>query len=149
MLSSLQGNSSFSSVAHSSGSRTYSKDLQCTGRLSVSLPQSSQHRVGTTASSVRRSCSAVGSSSCRYLCYQSESQTGNLCISSSRPSGLRSRCHVSLGTECSPTPFIHSAFFFKCFSRSCNQIARSYLLHQPGQNKHGFQNFCFCLVPSL
>jgi hypothetical protein len=40
MLSSLQGNSSFSSVAHSSGSRTYSKDLQCTGRLSVSLPQS-------------------------------------------------------------------------------------------------------------
>ena len=62
----------------------------------VSLTQSSQHRVGTTASSVRLSCSAVGSSSCRSLCYQSESQTGNLCISSSRPSGLHSRCHVSL-----------------------------------------------------
>jgi hypothetical protein len=51
-------------------------------------------------------------------------------------------------TECSPTPFLHSAFFFKCFSRSSNQIARSYLLHQPGQNNHGFQNFCFCLIPS-
>jgi hypothetical protein len=35
------------------------RDLQCTGRLSVSLPQSSQHRVGTAASSVRLSCSAV------------------------------------------------------------------------------------------
>jgi hypothetical protein len=34
-LSSLQGN--FSSIAHSSGSQTYSRDLQCTGRLSVSL----------------------------------------------------------------------------------------------------------------
>jgi hypothetical protein len=45
---------------------------------------------------------------------------------------------VDAWTECSPTPFIHSAFFFKCFSRSSNQIARSYLLHQPGQNKHGF-----------
>jgi hypothetical protein len=45
--------------------------------------------------------------------------------------------------------FLHSAFFFNCFSRSNNQIARSYLLHQPGQNKHGFQNFCFCLVPGL
>ena len=64
--------------------------------MSVSLPQSSQHRVGTTASSVRLSCSAVGSSSCRSLCYQSESQTGNLCFSSSRPSGFRSRYHVSL-----------------------------------------------------
>ena len=71
-------------------------DLQCTGRLSVSLPQSSQHRVGTTASSVRFSCSTVGSSSCRSLCYQSESQTGNLCISSPIPSDLRSRRHVSL-----------------------------------------------------
>jgi hypothetical protein len=48
--------------------------------LSVSLPQSSQHRVGTTASSVRLSCAAVGSSSCRSLCYQSESQIGNLAI---------------------------------------------------------------------
>ena len=96
-LSSLQRNSSsLSSIAHSSGSQAYSRDLQCTGRLSVSLPQSSQHRVGTTASSVRLSCSAVGSSSCRSLCYQSESQTGNLCISSSRPSVLRSRRHVSL-----------------------------------------------------
>jgi hypothetical protein len=62
----------------------------------VSLPQSSQHRMGTTASSVRLSCSAVGSSSCRSLCYQSESQTGNLCTSSSRPSVLRSRRHVVL-----------------------------------------------------
>ena len=52
--------------------------------------------MGTTASSVRLNCSAVGSSSCRSLCYQSESQTGNLCISSSRPSVLRSRRHVSL-----------------------------------------------------
>ena len=96
-LSSLQRNSSsLSSIAHSSGSQAYSRDLQCTGRLSVSLPQSSQHRVGTTASSVRLSCSAVGSSSCRSLCYQSKSQTGNLCISSSRPSVLRSRRHVSL-----------------------------------------------------
>ena len=95
-LSSLQRNSSsLSSIAHSSGSQAYSRDLQCTGRLSVSLPQSSQHRMGTTASSVRLS-SAVGSSSCRSLCYQSESQTGNLCISSSRPSVLRSRRHVSL-----------------------------------------------------
>ena len=85
-----------SSIAHSSGSQAYSRDLQCTGRLSVSLPQSSQHRMGTTASSVRLSCSVVGSSSCRSLCYQSESQTGNLCISSSRPSVLRSRRHVSL-----------------------------------------------------
>ena len=52
-LSSLQRNSSsLSSIAHSSGSQAYSRDLQCTGRLSVSLPQSSQHRVGTTASSV-------------------------------------------------------------------------------------------------
>ena len=85
-----------SSIAHSSGSQTYSRNLQCTGRLSVSLPQSSQHRVGTTASSVRLSCSAVGSSSCRSLCYQSESQAGNLCISHSRSSGLRSRHHVSL-----------------------------------------------------
>ena len=85
-----------SSIAHSSASQAYSRDLQCTGRLSVSLPQSSQHRVGTTASSVRLSCSAVGSSSYRSLCYQSESQTGNLCISSSRPSVLRSRRHVSL-----------------------------------------------------
>ena len=88
--------SSLSSIAHSSGSQTYSRDLQCTGRLSVSLSQSSQHRVGTTASSVRLSCSAVRSSSCRSLSYQAESQTGNLCISSSRPSGLRSRRHVSL-----------------------------------------------------
>ena len=96
-LSSLQRNSSsLSSIAHSSGSQAYSRDLQCTGRLSVSLPQSSQHRMGTTVSSVRLSCSAVGSSSCRSLCYQSESQTGNLCISSSRPSVLRSRRHVSL-----------------------------------------------------
>jgi hypothetical protein len=96
-LSSLQGNySSLSSIAHSSGSQTYSRDLQCTGRLSISFSQSSQHRVGTTASSVRLSCSAVRSSSCRSLSYQSESQTGNLCISSSRPSGLRSRRHVSL-----------------------------------------------------
>ena len=96
-LSSLQRNSSsLSSITHSSGSQAYSRDLQCTGRLSVSLPQSSQHRMGTTASSVRLSCSAVGSSSCRSLCYQSESQTGNLCISSSRPSVLRSRRHVSL-----------------------------------------------------
>jgi hypothetical protein len=64
-LSSLQGNSSsLSSIAYSSGSQTYYMDLQCTGRLSVSLPQSSQHRVGTTASSVRFSCSTVGSSSC-------------------------------------------------------------------------------------
>ena len=85
-----------SSIAHSSGSQTYSRNLQCTGRLSVSLPQSSQHRVGTTASSVRLSCSAVGSSSCRSLCYQSESQAGNHCISRSRPSGLRSRHHGSL-----------------------------------------------------
>ena len=45
--------------------------------------------------------------------------------------------------------FLRSAFFFKCFSRSSNQIARSFLLHQPGQDKHGFQNFCFCLVPGL
>jgi len=53
-LSSLQRNSSsLSSIAHSSGSQAYSRDLQCTGRLSVSLPQSSQHRMGTTASSVR------------------------------------------------------------------------------------------------
>ena len=96
-LSSLQRNySSLSSIAHSSGSQAYSRDLQCTGRLSVSLPQSSQHRVGTTASSVRLSCSAVGSSSYRSLCYQSESQTGNLCISNPRPSVLRSRRHVSL-----------------------------------------------------
>ena len=96
-LSSLQRNSSsLSSITHSSGSQAYSRDLQCTGRLSVSLPQSSQHRMGTTASSVRLSCSAVGSSSCRSLCYMSESQTGNLCISSSRPSVLRSRRHVSL-----------------------------------------------------
>ena len=96
-LSSLQRNSSsLSSIAHSSGSQAYSRDLQCTGRLSVSLPQSSQHRMGTTASSVQLSCSAVGSSSCRSLCYQSESQTGNLCISSSRPSVLCSRRHVSL-----------------------------------------------------
>ena len=59
-LSSLQRNSpSLSPIAHSSGSQTYSRDLQCTGRLSVSLPQSSQHRVGTTANSVRLSCSAV------------------------------------------------------------------------------------------
>ena len=93
-LSSLQRNSS--SIAHSSGSQAYSRDLQCTGRLFVSLPQSSQHRMGTTASSVRLSCSAVGSSSCRSLCYQSESQTGNLCISSSRPPVLHSRRHVSL-----------------------------------------------------
>ena len=76
---------SLSSIAHSSGSQAYSRDLQCTGRLSVSLPQSSQHRVGTTASIVRLSCSAVGSSSYRSLCYQSKSQTGNLCISSSHP----------------------------------------------------------------
>jgi hypothetical protein len=96
-LSSLQRNSSsLSSIAHSSGSQTYSRDLQCTGRLSVSLQQSSQHRVGTAASSVRLSCSAVGLSSCRSFCYQSESQTGNLSIYSSRPSGLRSRRHVSL-----------------------------------------------------
>ena len=45
--------------------------------------------------------------------------------------------------------FPRSAFFFKCFSRSSNQIARSFLLHQPGQDKHGFQNFYFCLVPGL
>ena len=56
---------------------------------------------------------------------------------------------LSLGTECSLMPFLRSAFFFKCFSRSSNQIARSFLLHQPGQDKHGFQNFCFCLVPGL
>ena len=53
-LSSLQRNSSpLSSIAHSSGSQAFSRDHQCTIRLSVSLPQSSQHRVGTTASSVR------------------------------------------------------------------------------------------------
>ena len=52
--------------------------------------------VGTTASSVRFSCSTVGSSSCRSLCHQSESQTGNLCISSFRSSVLRSRRHVSV-----------------------------------------------------
>jgi hypothetical protein len=40
----LQRNSSsLSSITHSSGS-PYSRDLQCNGSLSVSLPQSSQHR---------------------------------------------------------------------------------------------------------
>jgi hypothetical protein len=43
----------------------------------------------------------------------------------------------------------YKGFQFVIQTGSKEIYMRSNLLHQPGQNKHGFQNFCFCLVPGL
>ena len=93
----LQGDStSVSSVPHSSGSQTYSGNLQCSSRFSVPFSYSSEHRVGIVTSSIQLHHSSLGSASCGSVCYQSQSQTGDLCLTSSRPSGIRSRRHVSV-----------------------------------------------------
>ena len=79
-LSSLQRNSSsLSSITHSSGSQAYSRDLQCTGRLSLSLPQPSQHRMGTTTSQASETSFQTRSS----VSVQGKSGTSKARVSSS------------------------------------------------------------------
>lgn len=93
----LQGSSSsLFREPDSVSSTSHSRSPQCASRRTKPFTSTSEHGVGITASDFRHNHSPLGSSSLRPVCHSSESQTGHLCFSSSRPSGIRSRRYVSI-----------------------------------------------------
>ncbi|XP_056001410.1 uncharacterized protein LOC130048558 [Ostrea edulis] len=61
---------------------------------SLKVTASSEYRMGVTFSSLSGDLSQVGSSSYRPLCYASELQTANVCLSDSRQQSFSSGCNV-------------------------------------------------------
>lgn len=61
---------------------------------SLKVTASSEYRMGVTSSSLSGDLSQVGSSSYRPLCYASELQTANVCVSDSRQQSFSSGCNV-------------------------------------------------------
>ena len=95
-ISVSQGSSSLLlATSDSSGCETYPRTSQSVSGLSQSVASSSEHRMGTSSVCVRHNNSSLGQTQYRSFRYQSELQDTNVCISSSRPQGLRSGCYDS------------------------------------------------------
>ena len=77
-------------------SSSHSGKTQSVSRQSFQVFSSSQHRVGATPVSFSGHHTPMGLSSCRPVCYKSQQQTSNFCVSCPRSQVLSSGCNESI-----------------------------------------------------
>ena len=98
------------SLSHNIESQTHPRVSECDGRPFVQVEPSSVNRIISASAGVQTDLSEVVHTSCRSICYSSESQTSTVRVSSPRPKCLGHTCseHKLDGSHCSCLPFFGS-----------------------------------------